>query len=154
MSKTRLSCFEVTTHWIDLGFYSFVVAFKFRLNKILSVQKILSSKFFGPSVFLDTNILVKKNCIKRKCWSKKNPGQKNVRSKMLVPKSFGLKSCSVQKNLGRTKLWFNKIRAPKKLIPKILLKILSVTTDIFLVWTNVTMKNIASINVTMIVEIC
>ena len=51
----------------------------------------------------------------------KNPGQKNVRSKKLVPKSFGLKNCSVQKNLGGTKLWSKKIRAPKKLIPKILL---------------------------------
>ena len=68
---------------------------------------------------------------------------------MLVPKSFCLKNCSVRKNLGGTKLWSNKIRAPKKLIPQRLLKSLSVTAAIFLIWTNVTMKNVA-----MIVGIC
>ena len=73
---------------------------------------------------------------------------------MSVPKSFGLKNCSVQKNLVGTQLWSNKIKAPKKLIPKSLLKNLSIPADIFLKWSNVTMKNIASINVTMIVGIC
>ena len=37
---------------------------------------------------------------------------------MLVPKSFSLKNCSVQKYGGGTKLWSNKIRAAKKLVPK------------------------------------
>ena len=73
---------------------------------------------------------------------------------MLVPKGFGLKNCSVQKNLGGTKLWSNKIRAPKKLIPQRLFKNLSVTAAIFLIWTNVTTKNVACTNVTMIVWIC
>ena len=66
---------------------------------------------------------------------------------MLVPKSFSLKNCLDQKNLGGTKLWSNKIRAAEKLNPKSLLKILPVTAEIFLIWTNVTMKNVACTNV-------
>ena len=85
---------------------------------------------------------------------KKITVQKNVRSKILVPKSFGLKNCSVQKNFGGTKLWSNKIRAPKKLGPKSLLKILSVTAEIFLIWTNFARTNVVCTNVTMIVGIC
>ena len=104
----------------------------------------MSSKLFCPSVFLDPNIL---DCINRKCLSKKITGQKNVRSKMLVPKSFSLKNCLDQKNLVGTKLWSNKIRAAEKPNPKSLLKILPVTAQIFLIWTNVTMKNVASTNV-------
>ena len=73
---------------------------------------------------------------------------------MLVPKSFSLKNCSVQKNGGGTKLWSNKIWAAEKLGQKSLLKILPVTAEIFLIWTNVTMKNVACTNVTMIVGIC
>ena len=73
---------------------------------------------------------------------------------MLVPKRFGLKNCSVQKNLGGTKLWSNEIRATKKLIPKSLLKSLSVTAEIFFILTNVTMKKVACTNVTVIVGIC
>ena len=66
---------------------------------------------------------------------------------MLVPKSFSLKNCLDQKNLVGTKLWSNKIRAAEKPNPKSLLKILPVTAQIFLIWTNVTMKNVASTNV-------
>ena len=49
--------------------------------------------------------------------------------------------------MGGTKSWSNKIRAPKTLGPKSLQKILSVTAEIFLVWTNVARTNVAWTNV-------
>ena len=67
--------------------------------------------------------------------------------KILVPKSLGLKNCSVQKSLGETKFLSNTIWALKKLSPKSLLNILSVTAEIFLIWTKVARKNVAWTNV-------
>ena len=63
-------------------------------------------------MFLDPNILDPKQIVlKENVDSKKIIGQKYVRSKILVPKSFGLKNCSVQK------IWVEQNYGPIKLGP-------------------------------------
>ena len=57
-------------------------------------------------------------------------------------KKFGEKMCST------------KIEAPRKLGPKILVKIVSVIAEILLIWTNVARKYAAWTNTTMTVGIC
>ena len=47
-----------------------------------------------------------------------------------------------------------KIKAPKKLGPKSLVSIESVTVEIFLIWTNVARTYVAWTNVTIAVGIC
>ena len=47
-----------------------------------------------------------------------------------------------------------KVKVPKKLGPKSLFKIGSVTAKIFLIWTNVSRTNVAWTNVTVTVGIC
>ena len=59
----------------------------------------------------------------------------------------------VKQNFGK-KIFIKKVKACKKLGPKRLVKIRSVTAEIFLIWTNVARTNVALTNITVTVGIC
>ena len=72
--------------------------------------------------------------------------------KILCPKIFGAKELGFQKSLGTKKNVSKKMlvqknvglkifQCPKKLGPKSLVNIESITTELFPIWTNVTMTN-------------
>ena len=73
--------------------------------------------------------------------------QKNLGKKKSVQKEFRSKSFGYKRFLGPKK-------GPQKLGPKSLVKIGSVTADIFLIWTNVARTYVALTNVTITVGIC
>ena len=91
-------------------------------------------------------ILGKKNGSKT-LWSKKNVVQKIKVQRNLGPKKFW-----VQKILGR-QIFGKKIWLQKK-SKNILVKIDSVTAEIFLIWTNVAKTNVDWTNITIMVGIC
>ena len=62
--------------------------------------------------------------------------------------TINLKKKFGQKSVVQTKFWSKIIWAPKNLGPKRLVKIGSVTTEIFLIWRNVDRRNGAWKNVT------
>ena len=86
---------------------------------------------------------VQNKFVPKKLVSKQNFGTKNfLRSqKMWVKQNFG------------KKLSIKKVKACKKLGPKRLVKIASVTDAIFLIWTNLARTNVALTNVTVTVGI-
>ena len=82
--------------------------------------------------------------------SKQNFGSKNSGfTKFLVPKMF-----KCPKIWAKQKISIKKVKACKKLGPKRLVKIGSETAEIFLIWTNVALTNVARTNIIVIVGIC
>ena len=84
--------------------------------------------------------------------------------KILCPKIFGAKELGFQKSFGTKKNVSKKMlvqknvglkifHRPKKLGPKSLVNIGSVTGEIFLIWTNIARTNVAWTNVTATVGI-
>ena len=97
---------------------------------------------------------LKKKFGSEKMWVWKSSGQKFfwfesflLLDKNAGPKNLSLKTISGWKNLGLKKFcprtfWPTKIRNPKKLGPKSLVKIGPVTAEILLIWTNVARTNV------------
>ena len=71
----------------------------------------------------------------------------------MSPKKIWSKKLLCPKNLGETKILDQKIRALKKLGQISLVKIGSVTAEIFSIWTNVSKTNVDLTNVTVTVGI-
>ena len=67
---------------------------------------------------------------------------------MFGPKQIRSKKGGVQKSFG-SKIFYR----PKKLGPKSLVNIGSITTKLFPIWTNVTRMNFAATNVSVTVDI-
>ena len=86
---------------------------------MIKVKKSLIQKIFGT-----TNFLVQQIFLRQK--------SKNIRYKIIWSKIFGSKEVFFQ-----NKCWSTKIKNPKKLGPKIFVKIGSVTAEIMVTWTNV-----------------
>ena len=99
-------------------------------SKNVRSNKFGSKKFLGKKIF----------------WS---TGPKKYRSKKFGSKNIWVKWSVIQKYFGRQKL-----KALEKLDPKSLVKIGSVTAEIFLMWTNIASKNVAWTNITVTVGIC
>ena len=131
---------------------------EFRVSTILDPKKSLCPKIFdtknrcpknlGKKKLSIQNFLVKQNFFGPKnIWVKKVKiicAQENVWSmKYLGPKKFCPKKC-----------WTSKINAPKKLGPKSLVNIGSVTAEIMPVWTNAATSYVARTNVTMTIGMC
>ena len=77
--------------------------------------------------------------------------QQNFESKEIFnPKKFGSRKFWVKTIVGLQNFGSKEIKACKKLGPKSLVKIGSVTAEIFLIWTNVARRNVAWTNVTVI----
>ena len=72
----------------------------------------------------------------------------------MVQKSSDPKIFGVQKSLDQARCWSKKIKAPKILAPNNVVKIGSVTAEIFPIWTNVARTNVTWTNVTLTVGIC
>ena len=70
--------------------------------------------------------------------SKNFVSQKNFKSE----RKFAVKKILGSKKFGSKKISPKKIKAPKKLGPKFFVKIGSVTTEIFLIWTNAAWTNV------------
>ena len=108
---------------------------------------------------LDTKNLSiwKKYCVWTNIGSTKIFGQKEFTPKQIywakkcwAPKNFGLKKYfGSEKDFWFEKFWSTEIKALKKLGPKSLVKVGSVTVEILLIWTNVARTYVAWTNVTM-----
>ena len=115
----------------------------------------------------------------KKCWVKKNLNQKNISSdqdhspkkwtkyKNFCPQKFKVLKIWVRKKYGPTKfrskkvfflMWTNFARTIVTVAPEIyfwgLVKIRSITAEIFLIWTNIEWTNVAWTNVTVTFGIC
>ena len=96
------------------------------------------------------NLLIQKNPLfklSEKCWVQKHWSPKNVGSKTLL----GQKKVWWKQNVGPKRILVRSLRPPNNWIQKIW----SITTEIFLIWTNVVRTNVAWTNVTVtIIIIC
>ena len=128
----------------------------------INFQMSLTNKIFYQKQFGSKKMLLQKHFMSRKCWVKK----------INIPKSFGPQKCWVQKNLADIPNNMNKCRKDKlclykyhcdswyifKMVPGTYfyssVKFMSVTAEIFLIWTNVARTNITWANVTVTVGIC
>ena len=83
--------------------------------------------------------------MKKKFWVQKNFGSNSF---LAYKKKLG------HQKFGSKKIFVLKIKGPKNIGFKRLVKIGPVINEIFLIWTNVAMKNVAWTNVIMTVGIC
>ena len=125
----------------------------FSPKEFVGSKKMLTQNSFGPKSFLNQNIFC----------SKKILGSENFGSKQIWVEKIWVKKIAplfwIQKILDQNSRAKNfrskKCRSTNSRPPKYyLVKIGSVTSKIFLKWTNVTRTNVAWTNVTVTVGIC
>ena len=132
---------------------------------VVIVVVVFVKKKLGPKKSRSKNVGSKKN-LGPKMFCTKNVAQTNLGKFFFTQQIVGTTNIWVQKvkKIGYQKVWQKKylgknvgqqdLKPPKKLGPKSLVKLRLVTSEILLIWINVTRTYVAWTNVTSTVGIC